>query len=174
MSEESDITKIFQMKSKNWSYTATILLVMMLAGCRDESRCKRMSNELLEIDREFARLCVERGANESFLEYIDDSCVLLRPNRTPVIGRQKIQEMFSSPDTSFTLNWEPLFADIAKSGEIGYTYGIYSVEMDSPEGNLITREGTYVTIWKKDRDGKWKFVLDTGNQGLGKKNGESE
>jgi ketosteroid isomerase-like protein len=133
-----------------------------------------MANELLEIDRKFARLSVEKGANASFIAYIDNDCVLLRPNRTPVIGRKKIEEMFSSPDTSFTLNWEPLYADIAKSGDLGYTYGIYKVEMDSPEGNLVTKEGTYVTIWKKDHDGKWKFVLDTGNQGLGKKNGEIE
>jgi len=133
-----------------------------------------MTNGLLEIDREFARLSVEKGANESFLTYLDDDCVLLRPNRNPVLGRQKIEEMFSTPDTSFTLRWEPLFADIARSGDLGYTYGIYKVEMNSPEGKPITREGTYVTIWKKDQDGKWKFVLDTGNQGLGKNNGETD
>jgi ketosteroid isomerase-like protein len=44
----------------------------------------------------------------------------------------------------------------------------------SPEGTLVTREGTYVTIWKKGQNGNWKFVLDTGNQGLGKKNVETE
>jgi hypothetical protein len=27
-------------------------------------------------------------------------------------------------------------------------------------------EGTYCTVWKKDKDKKWKFVLDTGNEGL--------
>jgi ketosteroid isomerase-like protein len=57
---------------------------------------------------------------------------------------------------------------------MGYTYGIYTVEMDSPEGTVVTKEGTYATIWKKDKDGNWKFVLDTGNQGLGKKNGETK
>jgi ketosteroid isomerase-like protein len=30
-----------------------------------------------------------------------------------------------------------------------------------------TSKGTYVTIWRKQKDGKWKFVLDTGNQGVG-------
>lgn len=131
-----------------------------------------MAEELMEIDREFARQSIAQGSHESFLMYIDDSCVLLRPNRAPVIGRKKIEEMYSKPDTSFTLNWEPLAADISKSGDLGYTYGIYTVVMDSPEGNVVTKEGTYVTIWKKDQHGNWKFVLDTGNQGLGKKNGE--
>jgi ketosteroid isomerase-like protein len=27
--------------------------------------------------------------------------------------------------------------------------------------------GTYTSIWKKEKNGKWKFVLDTGNEGIG-------
>ena len=162
------------MKSPTWLTFVLLVLTLLQTACDQAGRQKRLASELMEIDREFARLSVEKGANVSFLAFIDDSCVLLRPNRTPVIGRQKIEEMFNSPDTSFTLTWEPLFADISKSGDLGYTYGIYKIEMDSPEGTLVTKEGTYVTIWKKDESGNWKFVLDTGNQGLGKKNGETE
>jgi ketosteroid isomerase-like protein len=131
-------------------------------------------NELLEVDREFSDLSLKIGAPESFLTYIDDSCVLLRPNRNPVIGRKKIEELYSTPDTSFTLSWKPLSADISGSGDLGYTYGIFTVSMDSPEGIKVTKEGTYVTIWKKDINGNWKFVLDTGNQGLGQKNETTE
>jgi ketosteroid isomerase-like protein len=171
---ESDLTKTLQMKSLTWILTTLLLFILVQTGCDHSCRQKRMASELIELDREFARQSVEMGAHDSFLAYIHDSCVLLRPNRTPVIGRQKIEEMFSTPDTSFTLNWEPLFADISASGDLGYTYGIYTIEMDSPEGTLVKKEGTYATIWKKDQDGNWKFVLDTGNQGLGKKNGETE
>jgi ketosteroid isomerase-like protein len=148
--------------------TVFTIFIFLLAGCGDMKIKDQLANELLEVDREFARQSVEKGSHESFLMYIDDSCVLLRPNRLPVIGRQKIEEMYSKPDTSFTLDWEPLFADISESGDLGYTYGTYTVQMDSPEGTLVTMEGTYVTIWKKDENGNWKFVLDTGNQGLGK------
>lgn len=133
-----------------------------------------MIAELMEVDRAFSDLSLEIGAHESFLAYIDDSCVLLRPNRKPIVGRNNIEEMFSKPDTSFTLTWEPLAADLSASGDMGYTYGIYTVQMDSPEGIAVTKEGTYVTVWKKDRNGKWKFVLDTGNQGLGAINDTTE
>jgi ketosteroid isomerase-like protein len=126
-----------------------------------------MKSELMKIDREFSNLSLEIGAHESFLTYIDDSCILLRPNRHPVVGRKKIEEIYSKPDTSFSLSWEPLNADISSSGDMGFTYGIYTIHMDSPEGDKVTKEGTYVTIWKKNKAGEWKFVLDTGNQGLG-------
>jgi ketosteroid isomerase-like protein len=162
------------MKSPYLLSSVLLLLTVLQTGCDTAGSHKQMAEELLKIDRDFARLSVEKGANASFLTYIDDSCVLLRPNRSPVLGRQKIVEMYSTPDTSFTLNWEPLFADISSCGDLGYTYGIYTVEMDSPEGTSVTKEGTYATIWKKDKDGNWKFVLDTGNQGLGKKSGETK
>jgi ketosteroid isomerase-like protein len=29
-----------------------------------------------------------------------------------------------------------------------------------------TIQGTYCTIWEKNDKGEWRFVLDTGNQGL--------
>lgn len=160
------------MKSPTLLSPVLILLTMLQAGCNQTGSQKRQADELMKIDRDFARLCVEKGASESFLTYIDENCVLLRPNRMPVLGREKIAEMYSNPDTSMTLNWEPLFADISSSGDMGYTYGIYTIEMNSPEGTPVTKEGTYATIWKKDKDGKWKFVLDTGNHGLGKKNEE--
>jgi ketosteroid isomerase-like protein len=162
------------MKSLTWLSSVLLLFALLLTGCDQAGRQKLLVDELMQVDRDFARLCVEKGASESFLTYIDDSCVILRPNRLPVKGREKITEMYSNPDTSMTLNWEPLYADISSSGDMGYTYGIYTIEMDSPEGTTVTKEGTYATIWKKDKGGKWKFVLDTGNQGLGKKNGETK
>jgi ketosteroid isomerase-like protein len=161
------------MKSLTLLFSVQLVLIFLQTGCDRAGRQKQMAEKLLNVDRDFARLSVEKGANASFLAYIDDSCVILRPNRLPVIGREKITEMYSNPDTSLILNWEPLFADISSSGDLGYTYGIYTLEMDSPEGTIVTKEGTYATIWKKDKEGNWKFVLDTGNQGLGKKNGES-
>jgi ketosteroid isomerase-like protein len=162
------------MKSSTWILIFAISVLLLQISCNKASRHERNVRELLDIEREFAGESVVKGSQRAFLAYIDDSCVLLRANRSPVIGRQKIEEMFGTPDTSFTLNWDPLYADVSESGDMGYTYGIFKIEMDSPEGTLVTKEGTYATIWKKDRNGKWKFVLDTGNQGLGKKNGEKK
>jgi ketosteroid isomerase-like protein len=151
-----------------------IITAFTLTGCNETIKHERMVQDLLEIDRQFSKESVENGSHSAFLRYIDDSCVLLRPNRYPVIGRDKIAAMFSNPDKSFVLSWEPKLADVAKSNDLGYTYGIFKIQMDSPEGSVVEKEGTYVTIWKKQKNGEWKFVLDTGNQGLGPMNGESK
>ena len=60
------------------------------------------------------------------------------------------------------LTWEPDFADVAKSGDLGYTWGRYTyTSFDSTESPSC---GFYVTIWKKQLDGSWRFVFDAGNQ----------
>ena len=151
-----------------------VILILFSPGCSKTARHESLVKDLIDVDLEFARLSLEKGSHAAFLEFIDDSCALLRPNRHPVVGRKQIEEMFNSPDTSFSLTWAPQFADVSESGDLGYTYGIYTIQMDSPEGEVVTKEGTYVTIWKKDKNGDWKFVLDTGNQGLGQKQGESD
>lgn len=145
-----------------------IIMLLALASCHTSMNRANQLNKLLEADKAFSKHSQEMGMSHAFLEYLAEDGVLLRPNKMPLIGREKIKESFSRPDTTFSLSWEPLFADVAASGDLGYTYGIYKVEMYGPDGRPITTEGTYVSIWKKNERGEWKFVLDSGNQGLGK------
>jgi ketosteroid isomerase-like protein len=166
-------SRLQYMKAPISILTFVVLSIFITQACQKPDLREQAKKELMEVELDFAKHSISDGANSAFLNFIDDSCVLLRPNRKPVIGREKIAEMFRTPDTSFTLDWKPLFAEASESGDLGYTYGIYTIHMDSPEGNVVTKEGTYVTIWKKGKDGKWKFILDSGNQGIGNNNGEN-
>jgi ketosteroid isomerase-like protein len=123
--------------------------------------------ELMNIDAQFSNLSETRGVNEAFLSYLSDDCVLLRPNTFPIVGKEISKaKYFSRPDSGYTLTWKPLYSDVAESGELGYTYGIYEFKAMDPEGKPIVGTGTYVSIWKKDQFGNWKLVLDTGDEGL--------
>ena len=156
------------MKIKSNICSLLLLILFIASSCNSSIERLTLEDELLEVDRAFSNLSKEKGMNHAFMNYLAEEGVLLRPNKMPLVGRDKIMESFSRPDTSFSLTWEPLFADVAESGELGYSYGIYKVEMYAPDGSPITSEGTYVSVWKKNEAGEWKFVLDTGNQGLGK------
>lgn len=120
--------------------------------------------KLIDADKAFSRLSEEKGMKTAFIEFIDSNGVLLRPNHPPIAGANAIDYLIQQNDTAFTLTWQPNNAVVAKSGEIGYTYGIYSFQPKSADTILY---GTYVSIWKKQRDGTWKFVLDSGNEGIG-------
>jgi ketosteroid isomerase-like protein len=60
------------------------------------------------------------------------------------------------------MSWKPKGGFLAKSNDLGYTYGVYKIITGD---SALT--GTYLSIWRKQKDGTWKVVLDTGNQGTG-------
>ena len=118
---------------------------------------------MMETDRAFSKLSEQIGMKNAFLEYIDSNGVLLRPDHLPLLGADAIDYLVQQNDSTFTLKWEPKTAIVAGSGDLGYTYGIYVLKPGLKDTLLY---GTYVSIWKKQSDGKWKFVLDTGNEGI--------
>ena len=120
--------------------------------------------KMMDADRAFSKLSEEKGMKKAFLDYIDSNGVLLRPNHLPLLGADAIDFLIQQNDSSYTLKWEPKSGMVAASGELGYTYGIY-VLRPSTKDTLIY--GNYVSIWKKQSDGNWKFILDSGNEGIG-------
>jgi ketosteroid isomerase-like protein len=144
-----------------------ILIIGLLATACDNKQSSTDSKVLADTDRSYSALSSEKGMNAAFLAMFDSAAVLLRANHNPVEGFEAIKGLLlSESDSSFSLVWEPTFAKISASGDMGYTYGTYFVTDKSTDS--ITGKGTYATIWKKDSNGKWKAMLDTGNPGLGK------
>ena len=104
----------------------------------------------------------QQGMKKAFLQYISKEGVLLRPGYLPIVGADAIDYLSQVNDTAFKISWVPTHGEIANSGELGYTYGVYTLATAD-----TTLKGTYVSIWKKQADGEWKFVLDSGNEGVG-------
>ena len=116
----------------------------------------------MKADATFSNMAKEKGVRTAFLHYIDDSAVLLKADARPIVGTAAKQ--YYEKQEELPLTWVPSAAAIARSGELGYTYGIWTLALKD-----TTLQGTYVTVWKQDKNGNWKFVLDSGNSGLGKK-----
>ena len=64
----------------------------------------------------------------------------------------------------YTLDWSPQYAEVAKSGELGYTWGTYSLTYMDQNGEEQKSYGKYLNIWKKQADGNWKVAIDIGNE----------
>jgi ketosteroid isomerase-like protein len=105
----------------------------------------------------------EKGIKAALLYYIDGKGVLLRPNVVPLVGGNAVDYISQGADTTYTMTWEPSGGTVSKSGDLGYTYGVYSLK---PKTRDTVLYGTYVSVWKRQEDGKWKFLLETGNEGI--------
>ena len=118
---------------------------------------------MLEADRAFSKLSEQKGIKLALLEYIDSNGVLLRPNAHPIVGGEAINFISQGSDTTYILTWEPKGGSVAKSGDLGYTFGVYSRQHKHTSDVIY---GTYVSVWKLQPDGKWKFALESGNEGI--------
>ena len=140
-----------------------IINLILILSCSGNIK-NQSSGALLQSDRNFSAMSVREGMFKAFLFYIAEDGVILSDNSFPSKGREAIKEDFSGKsDTSFVLSWDPLFEKISESGELGYTYGIYT-SLNKATGEIS--KGTYITVWQQQIDGSWKFVLDSGTQGL--------
>ena len=136
-----------------------IIVSISLAGCAQERDREPELADLLETDRRFSELSVEKGAYEAFDRFMVEDAVLYRDRAHPIRGRAAIRESMTGGGT---LRWEPFFADISESADLGYTLGEYAYTVADSLGVLRTSTGYYVSIWKRQLDGGWKFVFDSG------------
>ncbi|MFA5817756.1 MAG: DUF4440 domain-containing protein [Bacteroidales bacterium] len=140
-----------------------IIILFVILSCAKNTK-NPPTGILLQTDRDFSAISVKEGMFKAFLYYIAEDGVILRNNSFPDKGKETLRERFAGKsDTAFILSWEPVFEKISESGDLGYTYGIHT-NTDKSTGKIS--KGTYITIWQKQTDGSWKFVLDTGSQGL--------
>jgi len=98
------------------------------------------------------------------LYYADDARVL-PPNQATVSGREAIAALFRADGTFH----EVRFTILALEGrnDLAYVHGAYQISFTPPAvREPVGDKGKYVEIWKKQRDGSWKVVLDVFNSDL--------
>ena len=149
-------------------YVLLLSATLLGAGCSSPSGQPNSGipddsakNQLLQADLAFSQLSASHGQQYAYMQYMADQGVLLRPHHDPM-KESMVRLFIQMMDTSkSSMTWRPTDAEVSSSGDLGYTYGVYSYRT---RDSLF--QGTYVTVWKKDPDGKWKAVLDSGNPGL--------
>jgi len=105
---------------------------------------------------------------EGTVAFYADDAVLLPPNALIARDRKSIRDSWAGllgPNTA--VSWKVSKVEVAKSGELGYLYGTYSLTIRDPKGGApVSDTGKLVEIWKKQADGKWKCIVDTYNSDL--------
>ena len=140
------------------SPTAAFALVVAL-GCASDPGYQPDASILLDADRDFAADVAEGGADAWATWFAEDGA-MIREGVGEVRGRAAIRESVAYLDRpGVALSWEPDRADLATSGDLGWTTGRYTFRAtpDSPPSR-----GRYVSIWTKEPDGSWKVVMDLG------------
>ncbi len=118
---------------------------------------------LLDLDREFSALSASDGARAAFAAYLAPDAVTVN-NGTPVVhGLEAVLAGFDGWSEGTELLWRPVAADIAASGDLGFTRGDWTARVPGEDGAVSESTGRYLSIWKRQADGAWKVILDFGN-----------
>ncbi len=113
---------------------------------------------IADAERAFARKSVEVNTRAAFLENFTDKTVAFN-NGEPVPGRTGWEQR---PESNGYLFWWPVFADVAASGDWGYTTGPAVLGPDK-ETKEVKGGLYYSSVWKKDASGAWKVLIDLGS-----------
>lgn len=139
---------------------------LLVSCCKSNECCKvsqKQTDSLIKTDIAFSDMSVKEGNQKAFIFYCSDSAILFREGSYPIIGRDSLLASFMKrKSTNRILSWKPTKADIALSNDLGYTIGEWLLTMPDSSGKIQEFNGHYYTIWKKQKDGKWKFVVDGG------------
>jgi ketosteroid isomerase-like protein len=113
-------------------------------------------------DSLFSDLADRMGTGYAFANTAAPDGVLFGPSQL-VIGPKAIDEYFRAQPPGTSLSWRPVYAIVANSGDLAFTVGESIRTGRSASGAAEQRFGKYLTVWQKQRDGSWKFVVDGGN-----------
>lgn len=111
---------------------------------------------------------VGRRRLEGWVDHFADSAATFPPGKLVNVGRAPIRKGMAATfaDTSVRVAWYPMYASVAASGDLGYTWGYYRwMSRDDKGVPAPPATGKYLTIWRRDPSGRWKVVVDMGNQG---------
>ncbi len=109
--------------------------------------------EMLAVERAFFETAAADGLGRAYAAHLADDARVHRPGKMPIVGGAALGDW--SAAQAAKSGGEPLFADVARSGELAYSWGGYEVRGDAPEAGYFAR------VWKKDAGGTWRIVMDT-------------
>lgn len=141
-----------------------VVTALLSGGCQNNVDKQKEREALLWTDREFSEYSMANGAAEAFKMYFLEDAVQLPREQLPIYGRDKIYQELMNAGEDFTLAWEPSDAGVAASGELGYTWGIYTLRFKDEAGEWKSKKGKYMNVWEKDPNGEWRVLIDMGNQ----------
>jgi ketosteroid isomerase-like protein len=116
---------------------------------------------LYDLEARFAKDVAERGG-AAFADWFAGDGVALGNGAAPLIGKVAVAKGANWSPKDYQLSWTPTDALMGPSGDMGYTWGHYEGRSKDANGNPVLTSGRYITMWRREPDGKWKVVLDAG------------
>jgi uncharacterized protein (TIGR02246 family) len=156
-------------------FRGTILVIasaMALAagGCEEEHMHQQPDTRTADeaairaASQEWSNAASGRDLEKAVSFYADDATY--NPPGAPLAaGKDAIRKVWANVVAipGGNLRWETTKVEVARSGDLAYDTGAYTLTKNDASGKPVTTKGKYVVVWKKQADGKWKVIQDIDN-----------
>lgn len=141
-----------------------VLVSALPASAANETDAAAAAKTLTRLDDEWSKAAASKDADRVAAFYAEDA-VAYPPNEPVAVGRAAAKKVWAAylGDKSFSISWKTVHAEVAASGELGYTAGTYEDSYTGPDGKVVNEKGKYLCTWKKQKDGTWKAIHDMWN-----------
>jgi len=117
-----------------------------------------LKTSVLDADRAFAKVGREQGGAAAYSAVLGEDVRLLRAGRAMTSGKQAAFDLLGGDKAPVT--WEPAGGGVARSGDLGYTYGVVQKRENGPESPW-TKVGNYIRVWRRQADGSWRLAFES-------------
>jgi ketosteroid isomerase-like protein len=128
-------------------------------GAPDTAKLKQ---EVAAMEDAFCAMAKEKGVLAAFQHFAAPDVAFIDTDPRRFRGPAAVQERMGAFPSGASLTWSAHFTDVSADGTLGYNYGRYEIRGPGPDGKERVGGGWFLSIWKKQPDGSWKYVMDTG------------
>lgn len=118
--------------------------------------------EVAAMEDQFCAMAQEKGVLAAFEHFAAPDVAFIDTDPRQFRGRAAVQQRMGKFPPGATLKWSALYTDVSADGTLGYNYGRYELRSLAPDGTERIGGGWFLSIWKKQPDGTWRYVMDTG------------
>ncbi|HET7650602.1 MAG TPA: DUF4440 domain-containing protein [Gammaproteobacteria bacterium] len=144
---------------------AVFLTALSLPGCQRHMQADAAQTRiLLNTDQAFSATSVQNGFAAAFTRYAQADATFLPQGGEALKGARQIAQSLAGIPAGTKISWTPQAAEV--SGDLGYTWGIYTSTGTNGSGQATVAYGKYVSIWNR-QNGDWKLSVMMINQSPG-------
>jgi ketosteroid isomerase-like protein len=142
----------------------TIIICSVMAAFLAGPAMAGPKEDMLAADKAFSAMSIAKGPHAAFLAYMADDVRLYEGEHPPIIGKAAAADYYAkNPDApGDRLEWTPVEADASPDGVLGYTRGTWIYTGKKADSSAVKVTGYYVTEWRRQTGGQYKFTLDIG------------
>jgi ketosteroid isomerase-like protein len=127
------------------------------------ARARGPLEQVRAADTAFSALAQRVGTGRAFGDFAAENAQIFSTPGEFITGPNAISDSFGPSGSSGVLAWHPVAGGVAQSGDLGFTVGNAVFTGQREDGGPLLLYSKYLTVWKKQRDGTWRYVVDGGS-----------